>query len=77
MAFAAVGGFPEQPLMEDLELARRLQKLGRIRTAPASVRVSGRRFGARPVLFTLAVNVFPLLHRAGVSPATLRTPRRV
>ena len=71
-AFQAVGGFPEQPLMEDLELARRLKRLGGIRTAPAFVRVSGRRFLARPILFTLAVNVFPLLYRAGVSPSTLK-----
>jgi hypothetical protein len=72
-AFEAVGGFPEQPLMEDLELARRLKRLGRIQTARASVQVSGRRFLARPGLFTLAVNVFPLLYRVGVSPSTLKT----
>ena len=72
-AFQAVGGFPEQPLMEDLELAMRLRRLGRIRTAPASVRVSGRRFLARPVAFTLAVNLFPLLYRVGVSPTMLKS----
>ena len=72
-AFKAAGGFPEQPLMEDLELSRRLQKLGPIRTVPARVRVSGRRFVARPLLFTLAVNLFPVLYRAGVSPAWLKT----
>ena len=70
--FHEAGGFPDQPLMEDLELARRLRKRGRIQVVPASVRVSGRRFIARPVLFTLAVNTFPLLYRAGVSPSLLR-----
>jgi rSAM/selenodomain-associated transferase 2 len=71
-AFRQVGGFPEQPLMEDLELSRRLRRLGRIRVVRARVRVSGRRFLARPVLYTLAVNLFPALYAAGVSPATLR-----
>ncbi len=71
-AFRRIGGFPDQPLMEDLELSRRLRRLGDIRIAPASVRVSGRRFLARPVLYTLAVNVFPALYALGVRPATLK-----
>lgn len=64
--FRAAGGFPLLPLMEDLELSRQLSKLGRIRTVPAAVLVSGRRFLARPLFYTLLVNVFPLLHRLGV-----------
>jgi rSAM/selenodomain-associated transferase 2 len=71
-AFRRVGGFPDQPLMEDLELSRRLRRLGRIRIVPASVRVSGRRFLARPIYYTLAVNLFPALYALGVAPATLR-----
>ncbi|WP_224241789.1 TIGR04283 family arsenosugar biosynthesis glycosyltransferase [Hyalangium gracile] len=70
-AFRAVGGFPAQPLMEDLELSRRLWRIGRIRTVDARVTVSGRRFLARPVFYFLAVNGFPLLYRFGVSPHTL------
>jgi rSAM/selenodomain-associated transferase 2 len=70
-AFRAVGGFPQQPLMEDLELSQRLWRLGRIRTVDARVTVSGRRFIARPVFYFLAVNGFPLLYRLGVSPHTL------
>jgi rSAM/selenodomain-associated transferase 2 len=70
-AFRAVGGFPAQPLMEDLELSRRLWRLGRIRTVDARVTVSGRRFLARPVFYFLAANGFPLLYRLGVSPHTL------
>ncbi len=69
--FRQVGGFPEQPLMEDVELARRLRRVGRLRTVPARVTVSGRRFQARPVFYTILVNVFPLLYRAGVAPRTL------
>ena len=71
-AFHAAGGFPDLPLMEDLELSRRLRRIGRIRVVAASVRVSGRRFLARPIFYFLAVNLFPALHALGVSPATLR-----
>ncbi|MEP6866037.1 MAG: TIGR04283 family arsenosugar biosynthesis glycosyltransferase [Deltaproteobacteria bacterium] len=70
-AFHTAGGFPDMPLMEDLELSHRLSKQGRIHTCTASVRVSGRRFVARPVVYTALVNVFPLLYRAGVSPHAL------
>jgi len=70
-AFWQVGGYPSQPLMEDLELSRRLRSIGRIRTVPARVQVSGRRFLRRPLYFALLVNVFPLLYRSGVSSATL------
>jgi hypothetical protein len=71
-AFRQAGGFPEQPLMEDLELSRRLRSRGRIRTVHSRVTVSGRRFLARPLSYTLAVNLFPALYAAGVSPATLK-----
>lgn len=70
-AFFAMGGFPEIPLLEDLALSRRLRRAGRIRTVPASVRVSGRRFAERPVYYALLVNLFPLLYRLGVPPARL------
>ena len=70
-AFARAGGFPDQPLMEDLELSRRLRRLGRIATVPAVVRVSGRRFVARPIRFTLIARTFPTLYRLGVPPRVL------
>jgi len=71
-AFRAVGGFPDQSLMEDLELSRRLRRHGRIRIVRASVSVSGRRFLTRPIFYFLAVNLFPALYALGVSPATLK-----
>lgn len=70
-AFWQLGGFPDQPLMEDLELSQRLSRLGSIRTVPATVRVSGRRFLARPLYYTLLVNIFPLLYRWGMPPRVL------
>ncbi len=71
-AFFAVGGYPDQPLMEDTELCLRLRKLGKLRRLPCQVRVSGRRFLAHPIRDTVLVNVFPLLYRLGVSPARLK-----
>jgi rSAM/selenodomain-associated transferase 2 len=64
--FRQVGGFPDWPLLEDLELSRRLRRVGPIRTVPASVRVSGRRFAARPVFYALFDLLSPTLHRMGV-----------
>jgi hypothetical protein len=69
--FERVGGFPDQPLMEDVELARRLWRVGAIRTVPVVVRVSGRRFLTHPIRAVVAMRVFPLLYRLGVSPGRL------
>jgi rSAM/selenodomain-associated transferase 2 len=69
--FAAVGGYPRQALMEDLELSRRLARRGRIRIDRGVVEVSARRFLARPIYTPLAINLFPLLYALGVSPETL------
>jgi rSAM/selenodomain-associated transferase 2 len=70
-AFDAVGGFPDEPLMEDVGLARRLRRIGRVVTVPAYVRASGRRFLKHPIAGTLAMWTFPTLHRLGVSGRTL------
>jgi len=69
--FEAVGGFPDQPLMEDLELSIRLRRRGTLARVPARVTVSGRRFIARPIFFTVMVNVFPALYRLGAAPEAL------
>jgi glycosyltransferase involved in cell wall biosynthesis len=66
--FTSLGGFPDQPLMEDVVLSRRL---GRIPIVPRAVTVSGRRFLAHPIEMTVYCHVFPLLHALGVSPARL------
>lgn len=70
-AFNGLGGFPDQPLMEDLELSRRLREVGRVVTVPACVRVSGRRFLTRPAYYTFLMNVFPLLYRLGMPARVL------
>jgi len=52
-AFERVGGFPVQPLMEDLELSRRLKRLGRPACLRARVSTSGRRWEQRGVWRTI------------------------
>lgn len=69
--YARVGGFPDQPLLEDLELARRLTRVGRLRVLRERVEVSGRRFERRPLRSVLCWWTFPLLYRLGVSPMRL------
>ena len=46
-AFVAVGGFPDQPLMEDIELSKRLKRLGPPACLRARVVTSGRRWETR------------------------------
>ncbi|MFN2427205.1 MAG: TIGR04283 family arsenosugar biosynthesis glycosyltransferase [Candidatus Binatia bacterium] len=70
-AFRALGGFAEVPIMEDLELSRRLRSAGKIRVVPAVVTVSGRRFLERPLYYFFLINLMPLFYRAGVSPRVL------
>ncbi len=42
--FKALGGFPNQPLMEDLEFSRRLKRAGRVVILPETIRTSSRRW---------------------------------
>jgi rSAM/selenodomain-associated transferase 2 len=60
------GGVPPLPLFEDLELSRRLRRLGPVRLVPAEVRASARRFEQRPWRTFFAWMAFPLLFRLGV-----------
>lgn len=52
-AFDAVGGFPDQPLMEDIEMSIRLKRLSRPAGLRARVRTSGRRWETHGVWRTL------------------------
>ncbi len=54
-AFDAVGGFPEQPLMEDIELSKRLKNLSRPACLRQRVTTSGRRWEARGVWPTIVL----------------------
>ena len=52
-AFDAVGGFTAQPLMEDIEISKRLRQLSRPACLRARVRTSGRRWETRGVWRTV------------------------
>ena len=52
-AFDAAGGFPDQPLMEDIALCRRLRQLGAPVCLRETVATSGRRWEQRGVWRTI------------------------
>jgi rSAM/selenodomain-associated transferase 2 len=67
-AFCGVGGYPEIPLMEDVELSRRMRRAGKTVLLPLRVETSGRRWEAwgalRTVLFMWRLRIGHLLGRA-------------
>jgi rSAM/selenodomain-associated transferase 2 len=68
----AAGGIPEQPLMEDIELSRRLKRLGCPMCRPETIATSPRRWLGHGVLRTvLRMWWFRLRYWAGASPASL------
>jgi hypothetical protein len=54
-AFDAVGGFADQPLMEDIEISQRLRRLSRPICLPQTVTTSGRRWETRGVWRTIVL----------------------
>lgn len=71
-AFARIGGYPDYPLMEDYELARRMKRIGRTVVLPLFVETSGRRFLSKGVIRTSAINwSIVAAYHAGVSPERL------
>lgn len=70
--FQAVGGFPEFPLMEDLEFSHRLRRRERAWVLPGRVITSARRFRAGGTLRTLLkMQGLKALYALGVSPTHL------
>jgi rSAM/selenodomain-associated transferase 2 len=69
----AIGGVPDQPLMEEFELCRRLRGAGRLALADTMVITSARRFARLGVLRTYArMWRVTLLYHLGRSPDELR-----
>ena len=58
--FEKIGCFPDQPIMEDYELVRRMRKLGRIVTLDEPIITSARRWTKRGVFKTVLINQFIL-----------------
>jgi len=72
VARSAFAGFPEIPIMEDYELARRMKRLGRTRILPLTVTTSGRRFLEKGLLRTAAINWSTIVRfRLGADPNEL------
>jgi rSAM/selenodomain-associated transferase 2 len=71
-AFEALGGFPDQPLMEDVEFSRRLRRRGRLACLRLRVTTSARKWQREGALRTvLLMWTLRLLYRLGVSPVRL------
>ena len=67
-AFEQAGGFPDQPLMEDIELSARLRRLGAPQCLRERVITSGRRWEQRGVWRTIVLMWrLRLLYALGVS----------
>ena len=68
--FAEIGGYPEIPLMEDVEMSRLLVRRGRTATLPVRITTSARRWESRgPGRTILLMWGLRLAHRLGMSPA--------
>jgi rSAM/selenodomain-associated transferase 2/rSAM/selenodomain-associated transferase 1 len=77
--FAAVGGFPDIPLMEDVEMVRRLRRGPGLDRIPAPLPTSTRRYRSEGWVRAWLRNAsLLLLHHLGASPETLasRYPAR-
>jgi rSAM/selenodomain-associated transferase 2 len=66
-AFFEIGGFPEVPLMEDVEFFRRLQHVGRVTYSHKRIRASSRRYETIGRLrLTIAYGFIATLYNFGV-----------
>ena len=75
--FEAVGGFPQQPLMEDIELSKRLRRISPPACLRAKVRTSGRRWDSRGAWRTIVLMWrLRLLYWLGVSAERLEAAYR-
>ena len=71
--FEAIGGFPADPLFEDLAISRRLRGRGRVVTLPLAASTSARRLRQGGVARTAARFAWlKLRHALGAKPARLK-----
>ena len=71
--YEALGGYPNIPLMEDIELSRRLKRCGRLACLRLRVATSARKWEQEGPFRTMVLMwVLRLLYAAGVDPARLR-----
>ena len=71
-AFDSLGGYPDIPLMEDIDFSARLKRRGRLACLPLRVTTSARKWEREGVLRTIALmSTLRLLYWLGVSPTHL------
>jgi len=71
-AFVETGGFPDVPLMEDVEFFRRLRRCGRVVYSNKRIKASPRRYKTiGPIRLTFAYGSIATLYLFGVSLAAL------
>jgi hypothetical protein len=70
--FERLGGFPDLPIMEDLEMSRRCHRVGRLVVLPATCTASARRFDTHgTVRMIVFMQYLKLLYFLGVDPARI------
>ena len=75
--FAELGGFPEQPTMEDFELVRRLGRFGRVVTLRERTVTSARAWEEHGLLLPTLMNLAVIAgYRLGVDPEVLARWRK-
>lgn len=71
--FETLGGYADEPFLEDVKLVRALRRHGRLALVPQPVQTSGRRWLDEGVVYTtVRNNVIVGLFFCGVAPATLK-----
>jgi rSAM/selenodomain-associated transferase 2 len=71
--FMRLGGYADIPLMEDIDLSRRMKRAGRVACLPQRVTTSARRWQTQGVVRTILLMwSLRALYFLGVSPARLR-----
>jgi rSAM/selenodomain-associated transferase 2 len=71
--FDDVGGFPELPIMEDLEMSRRLARRGRLAVLPTPCTSSARRLVEQgPFRMLVLMQLYKLQYFLGVDPHVIR-----
>ncbi len=72
-SFQSIGGYPDQPLMEDLEIIKRLRQIGKVVLLPQYVTTSARRHEKLGLVRSLVFMWYlRTLYRFGVSAAQLQ-----
>lgn len=71
--FDALGGFPDLPILEDMEMSRRLHRVGKLSILPATTTASARRFvehGTWPMI--IFMQYLKVLYFLRVDPEKIR-----